>query len=679
MEIFRADLIAANDNQARQWRNGLILVLSVILVITAIVAAQARSYLFEGFPSLPEKSAMWQLNLEPNVTLLDKDGHVIGHRGPYLGQPLALREMPDYLPQAFLAIEDERFFEHAGIDRKAIFRALLENILAGRTVQGGSTLTQQLVKNMVLTPEQTYRRKFQEMWLAYELETVLTKSEILSLYLNRINLGGRIIGVEAASQRYFGKSAKDVTLAEAALLAAMPKAPNRYNPTKNYDLAWERAQLVLSRMVVNNFILPDTMLAAIENPPKIASPDAPSLESDIIGHIFDMVAERSSELVGHEQKDLIVHTTLDPKLQKLAYKTLARTIEANKDTRNVANGALVSLDTQSGAIRALVGGLDYKTSQFNRAAQAKRQPGSAFKAFVYASALENGLSPGTVRIDSPIDIEGWTPKNYTERFRGPMTLREALKHSVNTIAAQITAELGPSQVAELARRFGISSNLRETYSLSLGSSEVTLTDITAAYAVFANQGHRRDAHLITAIYNTAEKPLYKLKARDSDPVYQPAYARQMTSLLSDVIESGTGYGALLKGRRPAAGKTGTSQDYRDAWFIGFTPQFTTGVWLGNDDNSPMKDVTGGLLPADTWKAFMDGAHVGQPKRPLGILAPEIDNDTTRKRMAFYTRLVEDFTKERDMANGVPPLGADHTGQNGSGQAASLPLSRVQNR
>jgi len=378
---------------------------------------------------------MWELNLQPNITLLDKDGHIIGHRGPHVGKPYRLEDMPDYVPAAFLAIEDERFYQHTGIDRKAIFRAFFENTKAGRKVQGASTLTQQLVKNMVLTPEKTYRRKFQEMWLSNEMEHVLSKPEILSLYLNRIELGNRAFGVEAAAQRYFGKSISAVNLAEAAMLASLPKAPSRYDPSKNYDLAWGRAQLVLQKMFTNDIITHQELRDAETTPPVIIKDHEEAIKPALIGHVFDMISERAQELIGSDHKDLIIKTTLDPVLQQSAHDTLAKNLTRYSKNKKVNNGAVASIDTRTGA--------------------AKRQPGSAFKAFVYAAALEDGFTPGTVRIDQPTEIAGWAPENYTKRYRGPMTLRESLKLSINTIAAQIGAEIGPEKIARLAKRFGI--------------------------------------------------------------------------------------------------------------------------------------------------------------------------------------------------------------------------------
>ena len=662
MQTFRADLEAVNDNRARsrnRWIVGVIIALSLIGVLGYI---QGKSYLFDGLPSLPDKSTMWEMNLQPNTTLLDKNGEVLGHRGPYLGRPLKLTEMPRHLPDAFLAIEDERFYQHAGIDRKAILRAFFENSKSGKTTQGGSTLTQQLVKNMILTPEKTYRRKFQEAWLAYEMESMLSKPEILELYLNRIELGNRAFGIEAAAQRYFGKSAADVNLAEAAMLAALPQAPSRLNPAKNYDAAWTRAKLVLQRMLINSMITPAEMAAAENNPPVIKEhAEGKDLEPAILGHVFDLIQEKAKGFVGSKDKDLIIWTTLDPKAQLAAHENLNRVIEKNGTKKKVTEGAIVSIDNITGGIRAMVGGRDYAKSKFNRAAQAERQPGSAFKSFVYAAALENGFTPGTVRIDQPTEIAGWAPENYTKRFRGPMTIREALKLSINTIAAQVGAEVGPARVVEIGKRLGITTNLRSTYSIALGASEVTLLDLTQAYMVFANEGVKKSPYLIESVNNTSGENLYKRRELTPQRVYAVPYARQMTAMLRDVIDSGTGHGARL-GKCQAGGKTGTSQDYRDAWFIGFSSDMTTGVWMGNDDNSKMVNVTGGLLPVDVWKSYMLAAHKGVKCRPLfAPNANDSDKDTLRF-VQFYESLSRKLVEERNLASGITGSGGSSAGR-----------------
>ena len=655
MPTYRADIDVANDNKTRKKRNIFLAVLAVLCVIGAIGYFTTKNYLMDGMPNLPDKTTMWEMNLKPNMTLLDKDGNVIGHRGPLVGEPLKLSDMPDHLSNAFLAIEDERFYEHAGIDQKAILRAVFANTKSGSKGQGGSTLTQQLVKTMILTPEKTYRRKFQEALLARDMEAILSKPEILELYLNRISLGPQIFGVEAAAQRYFGKSAREVSLSESALLAALPKAPSRYNPVTNYEGAWTRAKLVLDRMLVNEMISYDALETALKAQPVIAEDATPLIEPNVIGYAFDLISEQAHGLIGSNHKDLIVKTTLDTTLQNAAHDSINSIVSKFEKSKKVSEGALVSIDNQSGAIRAMVGGRDYKASKFNRAAQAKRQPGSSFKAFVYAAALEDGFTPGTIRIDQPTEIGDWAPENYTQRYRGPMTIREALKLSINTIAAQVTAEIGPTRVANIATRFGIKTEMRPEYSIALGSSETTLLDMTSAYTVFANEGLSRQPYFVESITDTAKKPLYTRRTVSPVRAYPVPYARQVTSMLRDVIDTGTGHGAQL-GSRQAAGKTGTTQDYRDAWFMGFTAQYTTGVWMGNDDNSPMRKITGGLLPVDAWKKYMLSAHKGLKKKPINAPDPLIDDPFIKTQIAFYADLEDAFTAERDIASGAKRAG-----------------------
>lgn len=648
METYRADLNVANDNRKttrRRWFWGILAVL-VIGLTSAFFAA--KSYLFNGLPALPDKAAMWQMNMQPNMTLLDKDGNILSHRGPWFGKTQRIDELPAHLTNAFLAIEDQRFFEHPGVDRKAILRAFLANAKAGETVQGGSTLTQQLVKNMVLSPEQTYKRKFQEMWLSYEVEQTLTKPEILELYLNRIYLGNKAYGVEAASKRYFGKSAKDVTLAEASILAGLPKAPSRYDPSIYPDRARDRARLVLQNMLEAGMITPEQMADAENNPAELTSDALNATQDALYGYIFDYAGAQATSLSGGEAEDLIIQTSIDPKLQEEAQKALLATLNKSGTARKVSEGAVLTMDPETGAILAVVGGRDYAETKFNRAMQAKRQPGSSFKAFVYAVAMENGYSPSTIRDDAPVNINGWQPENYAKTYRGPLPLREAFKMSVNTVAAQVGAEVGPSKVVALAKRFGVKSDLGANYSIALGTSEVTLLDMVSAYSVFANEGIRREPWIISEIKNTAGDMVYTRPETAEARVYGEDHSRMMTAMLREVVDTGTGFGANM-GEREAAGKTGTSQDHRDAWFVGFTAQYVTGVWMGNDDNSEMVKVTGGALPADAWKAYMTRIHRGKPVLPLK--APKrVSNDPHAKQVqAFYQVLAQAFDAERQAA------------------------------
>ena len=654
MPTYRADINLEETSGRKKRARVAVGVLVGLFILAATLAAAGRSYLLDGLPKLPDKDTMWQLNLKQTMTLVDRNGNMLGHRGPWIGRPLKLDELPPHLPNAVLAIEDERFFQHEGVDNKAILRALVTNVSTGARSQGGSTLTQQLVKTMVLTPEKTYRRKFQEALLARDLEAVMSKPEILELYINRISLGPQIFGVEAASQRYFGKSARDLELSEAAMLAGLAQAPSRYNPTRNYDGALRRSQTVLNRMFANGFISDAQLTDAFANPPEIIDDVGVTLDANILGYAFDYVNDNARRIAGPKHSDLVVTVTLDPNLMKLGHDAINTVLDNVSEDRRVSQGALVTVENGTGAIRALIGGRDYQTTQFNRPVQAQRQPGSSFKTFVYAAALEEGFTPATVRVDQPINLNGWSPENYTLRYRGPMTLREALKLSINTIAAQVGSEIGPDRVAEAARRFGIQSELRAQLSLSLGSSEVNLMELTSAYSVFANQGRRHTPYIIEKIETSSGEVLYTHRDRPGQSVYPKSYARQMNSILHDTVESGTAYGAKLE-NHPAAGKTGTSQDYRDAWFIGFTNQMTTGVWMGNDNNSTMQRVTGGLFPADAWKIYMDGAHRGLAAEDLPLPDTQVEGQAERL-VAFYGRLSGALRRERDLASGSSSSG-----------------------
>ncbi|GLQ23459.1 penicillin-binding protein 1A [Algimonas ampicilliniresistens] len=651
MATYRADINVEQTSNRRRRSAWVLGILAFLTVSSAAAFGLGRAYLLDGMPDLPDKETMWQLNLQDTITLIDHKGRMIGHRGPWIGQPLKLNEMPAHLPNAVLAIEDERFFEHEGVDNRAIIRAMLSNARSGQRSQGGSTLTQQLVKLMILTPEKTYRRKFQEALLARDMEAILSKPEILELYVNRVSLGPQIFGAEAGSQIYFGKSARDLNLAEAAMLAGLAQAPSRFNPTRHYERALTRSHLVLRRMRANVFITEAEYEAALANPPEIAEEPNLGLDEAILGYAFDYIAEQARDRAGLRHPDLVVTTTLDADYMQQAHKSLNKIIDQSGKSRRVAQGALVTLDNETGGIRAMIGGRDYVTSKFNRSIQAQRQPGSSFKTFVYAAALEDGFTPATVRVDQPTNINGWQPKNYTLRYRGPLTLREALKLSINTVAAKVGAEIGADRIAETAERFGINSPLRPHLSLALGVAEVNLLELSSAYSVFPNEGLRRRPYIIQRIETTSGEEIYAKRNTQGERVYPVPYARQMTSILQETVESGTAHGARML-PRIVAGKTGTSQDYRDAWFMGFTNQLTSGVWMGNDNNSPMNEVTGGLLPVDVWKDYMSVIHEGLPQEPLA--APDLTRTDERASevMAFYSRLAAAMRSERDIASGV---------------------------
>jgi penicillin-binding protein 1A len=558
---------------------------------------------------LPDVSQLNEIRKRPSVTLLDRNGEILATYGDLYGETVQLDELPVYLPQAVLAMEDRRFYAHSGIDPRGLLRAVYTNIAQWRLAQGGSSITQQLAKNIFLTHERTIRRKGQELLLALWLERHFTKDEILTLYLNRIYFGAGTYGVDAAAERYFGKSARDVNAYEAAMLAGMIRAPSRYNPLANRALAEDRARVVLIAMADAGFISDGEAAAVAEG-----TIGGPTVIARPVGQYFaDWVMDQLPDFVGLTDRDLIVETTLDPRLQALAESKLEAMIADEGVAGGVGQGALVSM-TPDGAVLALVGGTDYATSQFNRATQALRQPGSAFKPIVYLAAFEAGLLPDSKMVDAPISINGWKPANYNDRYYGEVTLREAMARSLNSVAAQLVARVGAEQVVEAARRLGIASSITAAPSIALGTSEVTLMELTGAYATFVNYGHVVLPRGIERVTDTDGEPIYVRSGAGAGAVVAPGQVVQMQDVLAAVIGWGTGKAADIG--RPAGGKTGTANDYRDAWFVGFTAELVTGVWFGNDDNAPMESVTGGRLPARLWAAFMAPALEGEPQKPL---------------------------------------------------------------
>lgn len=575
------------------------------------------------------------------MTILDTDGRTLAVRGPHYAQAVTLDELPGYVPQAFMAIEDHRFFEHDGVDLQGVFRALLVNLRAGGVEQGGSTLTMQLIKNLVLSPEQTIRRKVQEMRLALALERRLTKEEILELYLNRVYLGEQAYGIEAASQRYFNKPASELTLQEAALLAALPKAPSRLAPTVNLDAAQARAENVLQAMLNQGHIDSLTYLAGAATPAEPIAGSELAADPAVFGHIYDLAISRAETLLGPDATapDLVVVTTIDSELQRAAHAALVEGLEGASGSVEGSEGALVAID-MNGAVRAMVGGRSYVESQFNRAVQARRQPGSAFKPIVFTAALERGYEPFTAVQDQPVDIEGWNPENFGGNFRGRVTLEDALKRSVNTVAAQVGQDIGAQAIVETAQRFGL-PGLAAHPSIALGTEEVTLENLTGAYLVFANDGQRRAPYLVEEIRTSRGSVLYAYEAPRPETVIGQDHARTMSTMLQGVVRDGTGRRAQLGGWA-VAGKTGTSQNSRDAWFVGYTAQLAAGVWVGKDDDSSMGDMTGGGVPAGIWRDFMSAAHEGQGPRPLSAPAPLRRTETEERLAAFYSELSARF-------------------------------------
>ena len=559
---------------------------------------------------LPPIQALEIPKRPPTIQIVGFDGSMLATRGEMAGANVSLKDLPPYLPKAFIAIEDRRFYSHYGVDPLGIARAAVANILHRGVSQGGSTLTQQLAKNLFLTQERTLQRKLQEVELALWLERKHSKAEILELYLNRVYFGSGAYGVEAAAQRYFGKPAKNVTLAEAAMLAGLVKSPSRLAPNRNPEGAEKRAQTVLTAMAEAKFITDAQAQASIGHP----SYNVKAAGAGTVNYVADWIGEVLDDLIGQIDQNIVVETSIDPKLQSVAEASIIDELAAKSVKFNVSQGALVAM-TPDGAVRAMVGGRNYAESQYNRAVTAKRQPGSAFKPFVYLTAIEAGLTPETIRQDAPLDVRGWKPENYSHEYFGAVTLTQALAMSLNTVAVRLGLEVGAKNVVRTAHRLGISSKLDANASIALGTSEVSLTELVGAYVPFANGGQGVAPHVVTKIRTAEGKVLYTRPADQLGQLIDPRNVAMMNTMMQETLLSGTARKAEIPGWM-AAGKTGTSQDFRDAWFIGYTANLVTGVWLGNDDNSPTKKTTGGGLPVEVWTRFMRAAHQGVPVAAL---------------------------------------------------------------
>ena len=545
----------------------------------------------------------------PSIEIVGVHGHVLATRGDGGGKINSLKELPPYVPQAFVAIEDRRFYEHFGIDPYGMLRALIADVLHRGVAQGGSTITQQLAKNLFLTQERTIHRKLQEVLLALWLERKFSKNQILVLYLNRVYFGAGAYGIEQASQRYFGVSAQHLTLAEAAMLAGLVRSPSRLAPTRNFKAAERRAQIVLKTMASLGYISKARERLAMSNPPRIAA----QAGNGSINYVADYVMDSLNDVLGHVDEDIVVHTTVDGALQVSAEKAVDEELTQKGAKYKVTQGALVAM-TPDGAVRAMVGGRNYAESQFNRAVAARRQPGSAFKPFVYLTALEHGLTPDSVRDDRPISVKRWRPENYDHEYFGPVTLTQALALSLNSVSVRLTLEFGPAAVIRTAHRLGITSKLKPDASIALGTSEVSVLELTGAYATFANGGYAVVPHVIESV-TAGKKLLYERDHQPRTRIVDASYVAMMNAMMEQTLLIGTAKHASLPGW-PAAGKTGTSQDFRDAWFMGYTAHLVTGVWLGNDDSTPTKHVTGGSLPVEIWSRVMRSAHQGVPVAAL---------------------------------------------------------------
>lgn len=586
--------------------------------------------------NLPETESI-QISRQPSITFLDKEGRIIASYGDIYGQSIQYENLPKNLVNAVIVTEDKRFFFHPGIDIKGIVRAAIVNLKAGRIVQGGSTITQQLAKNLFLTPERSFTRKLHELILSFWLEIRFTKQQLLSIYLNRVYLGSGTYGVQAASEKYFNKKVEELNLYECALIASLLKAPSRYNPIANEELSRERTYKVLENMKKGNLITDQSIIEAKLNN-KIYNKYTSAPKST--RYFIDWLLPRVKSYLGEIKEDLIVRTTLDVKLQEIAEDSV-NSITSKYSSAD--QSALVALDLDGG-VMAMIGGRDYGDTQFNRVTQAQRQPGSAFKIFVYLAGLKEGFEPEDEMVDSEININGWSPKNYKKEYLGEISLFDAFAKSINTVAVQLSENIGRQNVINMARSMGIRSPIVNSPSLALGTSEVNLLELTAAYDVLANSGKGIFVHGIRSIENTSGKTLFMREGKGPGEILDPGLVNTMITMLENTIQTGTGKNAKID--RPAAGKTGTSQSLRDAWFIGFSSDLVVGVWFGNDDDSPMKNITGGTAPAILWSDFMKKAHYGKP--PVA-LSDSIIANRDKENKSRIDRLIKK-SKEIDQRN-----------------------------
>ena len=646
---FRADQVGPRSRPRRR-RLGralrvVIVGLTTVLLLAVMAGAWIKLAYLSDLPAVPIADGLWSLNRAPGITFLDRNGVKIATRGPRHGQKVTLAALPAYVPKAFLAAEDRRFYEHGPVDAYGMARAAMADLQAGAVIQGGSTLTQQLAKTVFLQPDQTLKRKVQEIALAVELSRELTRDQILELYLNRVFFGASAYGVEAASETYFNKPAASLSLSEAAMLAALPKAPSRLSPTEDMPGALARSHLILHQMLQQGWISAADERGALAAPPALVA-DTP--EDADFGYVLDLAQSEAARLARGGAPDLVVRLTVDSNLQTSASAIVRRVLQEQGARARAGQAALVALGPD-GSIQALVGGEDHRFSRFDRAVQAQRQPGSAFKPFVYAAALETGVKPTDIRQDAPVRLGPWSPANYGGGYRGAVTVQDALVHSINTVAVRLARETGTDRIGDIAMRFGLTSiPARPALSVALGAYEVNLLELTSGYQVLQQDGRRIEPYLIASITTSSGAPIYAAPASAARQVYDPARAGDMVRMMKGVIERGTGTHASFG--RPAAGKTGTTQTWRDAWFVGFTPDWVCGVWVGNDDDRPMNRITGGDLPADIWRRFMLVAHDGVAPRDFPFLGAADQTGAvvaaapSEERTGFYQDLSADFAK-----------------------------------
>ncbi|WP_008192534.1 transglycosylase domain-containing protein [Roseibium alexandrii] len=618
--------------------------------------------------------ADWKTTDDFAVTFLDRFGQEIGRRGIVLNDSVPLEEIPDSLVKATLATEDRRFFMHFGIDFVGTFRAMVENARAGGVVQGGSTLTQQLAKNLFLSNERSLSRKIKEAYLALWLEANLSKQEILKLYLDRAYMGGGVFGVTAAAEFYFNKNVRELTLAESAMLAGLYKAPTKYAPHINLPAARARANEVLTNMVQADLLTEGQVIGARRNPALAVDRSQEQLPEYFLDWALDEVKKLARRKPAMARDRIVtVRTTLDPALQRQADQAVESVLRENAKLRDANSAALVAM-VPDGAVVAMVGGRSYGESQFNRAVNALRQPGSSFKPFVYMTAFMNGFSSSSIVPDRPFCLGNWCPRNYTRSYRGAVTLKLALTKSINTIPIRLAQNFGREKIIETAYAMGLTHELENSVSLPIGSSEVTVIDMASSYSVFANGGYKAKGYAILEVTNSDGEVLYQREVDEPEPqrIFPEEKVHEMNDILVNVVEAGTGRRARIDGV-VAAGKTGTTNAYRDAWFVGYTGNFTGAVWFGNDDFTSTRRVTGGSLPAMAWQRFMAYAHNGielvampgveadtlprlaRPARPLVAAAdavavqPRVLSRRTQQLLLDIGSDLRDLTQSRDQA------------------------------
>ncbi|MDB2439642.1 PBP1A family penicillin-binding protein [Hellea sp.] len=557
---------------------------------------------------MPTAETLWAPNRPVSVQIVDRYGRDVLVRGASSAPKVKLAELPPYVPAAVLAIEDKRFETHIGVDPYALTRAMFVNLKQGRYVQGGSTLTQQLTKNVFLTPEKTLRRKAQEMMISIWLEQAFSKDEILEMYLSRVYFGSGAWGLEAASKTYLGKSASELSFSEGAMMAGLLKAPSRYSPVTHPERSAKRTATVIDVMAQQNLINRESHYYALKQPINIVRPQSDNSAQYFVDWMWDDL----EYAIGIPTQDIVVQTTLDFDAQLSANAAVNAHINPE---RNATQAALVSMDG-TGGVMAMIGGLSYTDSQFNRAVQAERQPGSAFKPFVYLAAFKAGLTPWDIREDKAVEIGDWAPENFSEEFKGDMSLENAFAKSINTVAVNLGEEIGREAVIKTASEFGL-EDLTPLRSLSLGAQVTTPLKLTTSYLPFSNYGKAAAPYGILSVSTANGTPLYDRFPSDMPRIVDSQNLAHMNRLMTRTVAQGTGRRAAIAGRQ-VAGKTGTTNDFRDAWFIGYAPEIVTGVWVGNDDYSPMKRVTGGNIPAMIWHDYMEATLADMPNATLPV-------------------------------------------------------------